>query len=58
MDLANRLRSNQALRKMEERRHLEAKGLTMDHVLNLYLPCLHRMTSHVLELGARLRNRA
>ncbi len=58
MDLAIGPCSNQALRKMEERRHLEAKGPTTDHVLNLYLVRLCRVASHVLEYCVRLRNRA
>lgn len=43
--------------KWRKRRHLEAKGLTVDHVLNLYLVCLHRMAAHVLQLCARLRKK-
>lgn len=31
--------------KLRRKRHLEGKGLTMHHVLNLYLVCLHRTTS-------------
>lgn len=60
MDLANGLCSNQPPRGKKGRNGdiWKRKGLTMDHVWNLYLVCLRRTASHVLECCARLRNRA